>query len=114
MTYGSPGGTYGIYVINPDGTGGMRLTNHDAWDDEPAWSPDGRRIAFTSTRGGSGADLYIMNADGTNVMRLTTRAAVRQPTWSPDGLFIAFGQAPQCDRSTDICVYPRPWYWMVA
>ena len=35
-----------IYVMNADGTDVVNLTNHDAYDDSPAWSPDGKKIAF--------------------------------------------------------------------
>src|SRR5919112_4947129 len=52
---------YEIYVMNADGTGQTRLTNNDAYDYDPSWSPDGEKITFTSTRDGGG--LYVMNAD---------------------------------------------------
>jgi TolB protein len=47
-----------------------RLTNHHAIDTEPAWSPDGRYIVFTSSRSGR-AQIYRMRSDGSNVERLT-------------------------------------------
>src|SRR5690349_4443435 len=65
----------------------------------PAWSPDGRQIAFSdsSDYGGPAAypgDLYVMNADGTNVRKLTasgnTLHGATWPTWSPDGKKLAF------------------------
>jgi Tol biopolymer transport system component len=69
-----------IYVMNADGTGVTRLTNRagtkiypGAADISPAWSPDGTRIAFLSSRGHpttSSLDIYLMNPDGTNVVRL--------------------------------------------
>ena len=67
-----------------------RLTD-DLWNDTcPAWSPDGRSIAFASSRDGSG-DVYVMDADGTNVRRLTTDFYVSDGLdWSPDGTRIAF------------------------
>jgi len=82
-----------IYVMNPDGTDQRRLTQHDGIDNQPAWSPDGRRIAFT--RGdGRGVDIFLMNADGTEPTRLTNQTAAgvmaHGPTWSPDGKRIAF------------------------
>jgi TolB protein len=56
----------------------------------PAWSPDGTRIAFASTRDGN-AEIYVMDADGRNVKRLTNHPAIDQdPAWSPDGRRIAF------------------------
>ena len=79
-----------IYVINVDGTGLLRLTDHAGVDADPAWSPDGKQIVFVSDRGGSGADLYTMDADGSNVVRRTEQGSTTAPSWSPDGKTIAF------------------------
>ena len=87
-----------IYVMNADGTGVTRLTHNDALDSRPSWSPDGRRIAFSSTRHREDEDhdpdnleIYVMNADGTGVTRLTHNDARDwRPMWSPDGRRIAF------------------------
>jgi Tol biopolymer transport system component len=58
--------------------------------EEPAWSPDGRKIAFVSDRAGN-AEIYVMNADGSEQRRLTRNAAPDfGPAWSPDGRKIAF------------------------
>ncbi len=64
-------GNQEIYVINADGTGLRRLTDHPAVDGRPAWSPDSQWIAFESERDGK-LDIYIMRADGTDVRRVTT------------------------------------------
>lgn len=60
-----------VYTMNADGSGQTRLTNDPSEDDAPAWSPDGKRIAFTSDRDGSreGSEIYVMDADGSKQTR---------------------------------------------
>ena len=84
-----------IYVMDADGSNSTRLTNHPASDVNPAWSPDGTKIAFVSSRAGFGNDeIYVMNADGSNPIRLTNEdAGDYEPAWSPDGTRIAFGSS---------------------
>jgi serine/threonine protein kinase len=83
-----------IYVMRADGTGQTRLTFDPADDWSPAWSPDGKRIAFTSTRGSQVPgvhNIYIMDANGSNVWQLTHNQAWDEyAAWSPDGRYIAF------------------------
>jgi Tol biopolymer transport system component len=78
-----------IYTINPDGTGLTRLTDgpHQL---QPAWSPDGTKIAFMDRLKAATA-LYLMNADGSNIRLLTTNIFHDvNLAWSPDGAKIAF------------------------
>ena len=91
VTLTNPNGRARLFTIDlasglvaPLGTGGD-------WDDEqPRWSPDGRRVAFKSNRGGS-YNLYVMNADGSNVVRLTDHGLNdHDPTWLPDGESLVF------------------------
>jgi uncharacterized repeat protein (TIGR01451 family) len=81
-----------IYLMNPDGTGVVRLTNAPRSDFNPAYSTDGSKIAFTSDRDSSNErEIYVMNADGSNQTRLTTNSALEHsPSFSPDGRQIAF------------------------
>lgn len=88
---------YELAVVGLDGKAPRRLTRHDAFDNYPAWSPDGTRIAFVSGRDVPGlwrhreAGLYTMAADGTDVRHLAPdlKVAWQPPAWSPDRRFIA-------------------------
>ncbi len=65
-----------------------QLTN--GWDDFPAWSPRGDRIAFTGFATGD-YEIYTIRADGTGLRQLThTHGDDAHPVWSPDGRWIAF------------------------
>ena len=79
-----------IYIMNPDGTEQVRLTQNFAVDLSPTWSPTGEEILFVSDRDGVW-DLYLMDAEGSNVRRVFKKSAHREhPTWSPDGKQIAY------------------------
>ena len=71
-----------LYVVNVDGTGLRRITNHPAIDVSPTWSPNGQQIAFTSDRTGA-PQIYVIGADGTGLRRLTYETYCDRPTWSP-------------------------------
>ena len=83
-------GNHEIYVMNIDGSGMRRLTNHPAYEIAPTWNATGTQIAFTSDRAGQ-PQIYLMNADGTDVRRLTTTESYAdRATWSPAYNEIAF------------------------
>ena len=71
-----------IYVINRDGSGLRRLTNHAEVDVTPTWSPTGNQIAWTSNRTGS-PQIWIMNVDGSGPRKITSESWCDRPTWSP-------------------------------
>jgi Tol biopolymer transport system component len=93
---------YQIFTMNSDGSSVSELTIPNPAKDStghvidttsnfhPAWSPDGTKIAFASTRDGN-PEIYVMDPNGLNVVRLTNNPADdAQPAWSPDGSKIAF------------------------
>jgi Tol biopolymer transport system component len=92
-------GWWEIYVIlaphasegvNADGSDVTQLTHHWAGNRDPAWSPDGRQIAFVSMRDGAW-EIYVARADGTSTQRLTHSTVMNQsPSWSPDGKRIVY------------------------
>jgi Tol biopolymer transport system component len=74
-----------------------QLTHNKAYDDRPAWSPDGRELAFISDRGPLGGyELFVMAADGSDVHQLTPDSSGGgnlDPAWSPDGARLAYVHA---------------------
>jgi dipeptidyl aminopeptidase/acylaminoacyl peptidase len=85
-----------IYVVSLEGGGMKQLTNADRSSTSPRWSPDGKKIAYTT-----GSQLWVMDSDGDHkdqVTKISTGAAA--PVWSPDGKWIAFTSDvyPDCDN----------------
>jgi len=79
-----------IYVMNPDGTQPINLTDDSGRDTSAVWSPDGTKIAFETRRDGN-SEIYVMGADGSNPTNLTNHPDSDYfPAWSPQGGKIAF------------------------
>ncbi len=78
-----------IYTMPIAGGAATRIADGLAWEVQPRFSPDGRRIAFTSDRGG-GDNIWVMNVDGSDKRQVTKEdfRLLNQPSWSPDGQFI--------------------------
>lgn len=83
-------GDFEIYAMHADGSHVAQLTHNTANDFDPVWSPDGKRIAFSSDRNGTCCELFVMNADGTGETQLSHGGGFGG-AWSPDGKQIAFG-----------------------
>jgi Tol biopolymer transport system component len=104
-------GDFDVYTMRPDGTGVRNLTRNvasgrnEADDNDPAISPDGRLIAFTSTRDhrGDGIDaheIYVMNADGSGQRRITENSLPDfSPDWLADGRIVFW----RCREGTSNC-----------
>ncbi|MCP4230456.1 MAG: hypothetical protein GY771_09970 [bacterium] len=109
-----------IYTVNVDGTGLKRVSDEGAFDIDPAISPDGKKIVYTSHRSSktcgyaplgngfkcSDGDVYIMNTDGSDKERLTDgESNYRYPSFSPDGKTMAYtGKSNVAKNKADIYI----------
>jgi TolB protein len=97
-----------IYAMNADGSGDTNLTKSDAAEGWPTWTPDGRRIVFSSRRDGRFA-LCVMDADGSRVRQISfppEGSYDARPNISADGSKIVFNR--QTGRTIAIYVMPMP------
>ena len=84
-------GSADIFRVRTDGLGLERLTDHPAFDDQAALSPDGGELAFVSTRESGSTDIHILDLASGKVRNLTdTPGGDFRPSWSPDGRMLAF------------------------
>jgi TolB protein len=105
-----------LHVANLDGSDHRQLTDDDTGDGSPAWSPDGREIAFVSNRAesapclfhdcaGYANELYVMDADGSDARRLTeTPHEEASPSWSPYGTRIVYSRILDEDETHELWV----------
>lgn len=87
------GGMRDIFVMEADGSDPVNLTKHESDDWAPAWSPDGKQIAFVSNRGSGewqGMFIFVMNTDGSGLRQLTMESDSNNPDWSNDGQKIVY------------------------
>lgn len=102
-----PGAKVDMHIIGIDGSGD-RLIAQDvdySYNDPPAWSPDGRNIAFCKQDADGLSEVWSVDVNDGQLMRLSPMGADdRQPQWSPDGTMIACASGPQ-SRSSRITIF---------
>lgn len=83
-------GNSDLYALSIGQDQPVRLTNHVADDRDPAWSPDGDRLAFASHRDGNW-EIYVLDVSSGRVQRLTSDPVFDAgPAWSPDGQWLVY------------------------
>ena len=96
-----------IWAMNTDGSSQVNLTNDHAADDEdPAWSADGSKIAYTNIGPSGDAEIFAMDADGSNKHDLSNDPAYYDwdAEWSPDGSLVVWARSVVGDQNFDIWV----------
>lgn len=87
-----------LWVADADGSNARLLVgNADADGAQPAWSPDGTRIAYVGGNGTGGRTIHVIGADGSGDVEITHDGNEWSPTWSPDGRTIAYATGPADD-----------------
>jgi Tol biopolymer transport system component len=88
---GYAGKDLGISTINVGGGGKFRVTHNNTQDEEPSYSPDGKKIAYTGWWDGHDSEIYTMNVNGKDRVQLThNNTEDYYPDYSPNGRRIAF------------------------
>ena len=95
-----------IHVMEPDGANQVNLTKNETFDADVAWSPDSKKLAFSSSRSGEGFKIYVMDADGENVNEITKAGNLlgfAYPAWSPDGKKIVYADQDENNLEIFVC-----------
>ena len=100
-----------VFVMNADGTNPINLTKNAAYDGWPMWSPEGKRILFSSNRAGPAniGQLYVVNPDGSGLQQITDGpGSFVQPSWSRDGKKIVAHQHWETEEFGNLVEFEVP------
>ena len=115
LAFASLGKQEDIFVIRTDGTALRQLTDDRHMDRAPCWSPDGKKIAFFSSRSGSNLEVWTVNPDGSGLQQVTYegRGRVWFPVWSPDSTrlayYVRYQEGREVHGDSFIMDLARPW-----
>ncbi len=79
-----------LFRLPTEGGTAEQLTFGPSYDSDPAFSPDGRRVAFVSDRDGSAANVFLLDLAEHTITQVTRESHAGRPAWSPDGRSIAY------------------------
>jgi dipeptidyl aminopeptidase/acylaminoacyl peptidase len=100
-----------IWLASLEDGQSRQLTSGESQDMQPRWSPDGKRLAFVSTRHEGKPQIFLIDVSGGEAQRLTNVAdGAAAPIWSPDGKQICYTSTPETDRQK----VPQETAWLEA
>jgi Tol biopolymer transport system component len=114
LAFASAGAQSDVFVVRTDGTGLRQLTDGRYRNRAPCWFPDGKKIAFYSSRTGK-LEVWLVNPDGSGFQQLTheSRGQVWYPVWSPDGArlayYLRYSGGQEVPGDSFIMDLARPW-----
>ena len=99
-----------LFRLPVEGGTAEQLTFGPYYDSEPAFSPEGRRVAFVSDRDGSEGNVFVLEVATREITQVTQESSAGQPTWSPDGqaiVYLSFMRERQVSGGFDFSVVRR-------